>query len=48
MFGAQFTNSGYDAMITSLAPGTYDLAVLGLSTVTGTFNVMKIVRVVVR
>ncbi len=48
LFGAQFTNSGYNAMIRNLAPGTYDLAVLGLSTVTGTFNVMKIVRVVVR
>lgn len=48
IFGTQFTDSGYNATITVLPPGTYDLGVYGLSTVTGTFNVVRTVRVVVQ
>ena len=48
IFGSQFTNSGYNATVSVLPPGTYDLGVYGLSTVAGTFNVVRFVRVVVQ
>jgi hypothetical protein len=46
-FGARFTNSGYSTYVTGLAPGTYDLVVYARSTVTGTFNQSRVVRVTV-
>ena len=46
-FGAQFTNSGYSLTVSSLAPGAYDLVVFARSTVTGTFNNARVVRVTV-
>jgi hypothetical protein len=47
IFGTQFTNSGFDLMITVLPPGTYDLAVFSQSALTGTFNTVRVVRIVV-
>ena len=46
-FGAQFTNSGYFANAT-LSPGLYDVAVYAASTVTGTFNNSRSVRIQVK
>ncbi len=42
--GGNFVNCGY-ALIGSLAPGAYDLYVFAHSTVTGTFNNVKAVRI---
>jgi hypothetical protein len=47
-FGSQFTNAGYGMVVTTLSPGTYDLAVFSQSAVTGTFNAVRVVRVVVQ
>jgi hypothetical protein len=47
LFGSSFGSSGFNAPIT-LPPGTYDLSVYGLSAVTGTFNVVRSVHVVVQ
>jgi hypothetical protein len=47
IFGAQFTNAGFDLTVTTLPPGTYDLALFSQSSVTGTFNAVRVVRVVV-
>jgi hypothetical protein len=49
IFGARFTNSGYNVAITSttLPPGTYTLAVYAHSTVTGTFNNVSTVRITI-
>jgi hypothetical protein len=47
-YGAQFTNSGYSLTVSSLAAGTYDLVVFARSTVTGTFNNARVVRVAVQ
>jgi hypothetical protein len=47
VFGARFTNSGYGLNVSGLGAGTYDLAVYGRSTVTGTFNQVRVVRVIV-
>ena len=46
---SRFTNSGYSLTATSgtLPAGTYDLNVFGHSTVTGTFNIVRVVRVTV-
>jgi hypothetical protein len=44
--GGQFTNSGYGMFVT-LQPGTYQLAVHALSTVTNTFNQVQTVTVTV-
>ena len=47
-YGAQFTNSGYNTYISGLTSGTYDLVVYARSTVTGTFNQSRTVRVTVQ
>jgi hypothetical protein len=47
LFGSQFTNSGFGAMVT-LPPGDYNVSVYGLSEITGTFNVVRSVPVVVQ
>jgi len=47
LFGPQFTNSGYNIMVT-LPPGTYDLGVYGYSAVANAFNIVRSVRVVVQ
>jgi hypothetical protein len=48
IFGPQFEKSGYNLIVDSLAPGTYDLAVFAWSTVKGGFVPAKVVRVTVR
>ena len=45
--GAQFTNCGFTLVGSIATPGTYDLAVFAHSTVSGTFNQVKVVRVTV-
>ena len=47
-FGSQFTNSGYSYIINGLSPGVYDLGVYAHSTVSGTFNQFRVVRITVR
>ena len=47
VFGNQFNSAGFNFLMTSLAPGTYDLGVYAHSTVTGTFNQQRFVRVTV-
>jgi glucose/arabinose dehydrogenase len=46
IFGAQFSTSGYQVTAT-LPPGQYDVAVYAKSTVTGTFDATRVVRVIV-
>jgi hypothetical protein len=46
--GDQFRESGYSVMVNDLAPGSYDLAVFGFSTVRGGFLPAKTVRVTIR
>jgi uncharacterized repeat protein (TIGR03803 family) len=49
VFGSAFTNSGYDLDVSNLTPGqTYDIGVYAHSTVTGTFNQVKFVRVTIQ
>jgi hypothetical protein len=48
VYGEQFGDAGYGLVVSGLAPGTYDLAVFGYSTVTGDFVPAKVVRVTVR
>jgi hypothetical protein len=45
--GAQFGNSGFSLGASGLAPGQYDVTVYARSTVTGTFNQARTVRVTV-
>ena len=47
IFGSQFTNCGYNLTVTSLAKGTYDIVVWAHSSVSGTFDLNKVVRVTV-
>jgi hypothetical protein len=46
VFGAQFTPAGYQ-LTGSLPAGLYDLAVYAQSTVTGTFDASKVIRIAV-
>jgi hypothetical protein len=48
IYGARFRDSGYGIIVRGLAPGTYDIAVFGYSTVVGGFVPAKTVRVTVR
>ena len=48
LYGAQFTNSGYSLSLFGLAPGqSYDITTYARSTLTGTFNDVRTVRVAV-
>jgi hypothetical protein len=47
VYGAQFTPSGFELSIGTLAPGAYRLAVFARSTVAGSFNVHRTVDVTV-
>src|SRR5260221_2543386 len=47
IFGAQFTDSGYNVTVSGLPPGQYQIAVYAHSTVTGTFNQSRAVTVTV-
>jgi hypothetical protein len=46
-FGSQFANAGFGLVGAPLPSGTYDLAVYALSTVTGTFNNVRVIRIIV-
>lgn len=49
VFGARYTSSGYNLVVDraalGLAPGVYDVAVVAHSTVSGTFDAVRVVRV---
>jgi uncharacterized repeat protein (TIGR03803 family) len=47
LFGSRFTNSGFSLTATPLAPGLYEVAVFGHSTVTGTFATVATRRMTV-
>jgi hypothetical protein len=47
VFGSQFTVSGFGLGSAVLPSGTYDLQVFAHSTVTGTFNDVRVIRVIV-
>jgi hypothetical protein len=47
LFGAQYTHAGYYLIAPALPPGVYDIAVSAQSSVTGTFEVMRVVRVTI-
>lgn len=48
--GAQFQNSGFSVTVpaATLPPGTYDLAIISRSTVTGTYSAAHVIRVTVQ
>jgi hypothetical protein len=48
VYGARFGTSGYGIVVSTLPPGTYDLAVFAYSTVENTFTPARVVRVTVR
>ncbi len=47
IYGSRFTDSGFGLMAAGLGPGTYDVVIYARSTVTGTFNNARVVRVTV-
>jgi predicted outer membrane repeat protein len=47
LYGAQYATSGFSVDVAGLAPGVYDVVVFGHSSVSGTFNLQRVVRVVV-
>jgi streptogramin lyase len=47
VFGAQFTNSGFDLVAAGLTPGAYQLVAFARSTVTGAFTIVRTVNVTV-
>ena len=48
IFGSQFNTSGYDFLVTTLAPGVYDVVVFGHSAISGAFENARVVRVTVQ
>jgi hypothetical protein len=48
IYGPRFGDSGYGLIVSTLPPGTYDLAVFAYSTVLNSFTPAKVVRVTVR
>jgi hypothetical protein len=46
--GDQFADSGFGLAVNGLAPGTYDLAVFGWSSVSGDYVPARLVRVTVK
>ena len=48
VYGARFSDSGYGIIVSTLPPGTYDIAVFSYSTVVNNFTPAKVVRVTVR
>jgi hypothetical protein len=48
VYGARFADSGYGIIVSTLPPGTYDIAVFAYSTVVNNFTPAKVVRVTVR
>jgi hypothetical protein len=48
VFGGQFVSTGFQLSVSSLAPGTYDLAVFARSTLSGGWDVWRVVRITVQ
>jgi hypothetical protein len=48
VFGGAFAGSGYSLTASGVTPGTYDIGVYMHSTVTGTFNLFRVVRITVQ
>ena len=46
--GAQFQNSGFSLTVSALPAGTYDVAVISRSTVTGTYSAAHVIRLTVQ
>jgi glucose/arabinose dehydrogenase len=46
--GAQYQNSGFSLTVSALAPGTYDVAIVSRSTVTGTYSAAHVIRLTVQ
>ena len=44
LFGASFTNSGYNLTVSGIPPGAYQINVYARSTVTGTFSIVRTVQ----
>ena len=47
LYGAQYAHAGFHVDVAGLAPGVYDVVLFGHSSVSGTFNLQRVVRVVV-
>jgi hypothetical protein len=47
LYGAQYANAGFYVDMAGLAPGVYDVVVFGHSSVSGTFNLQRVVRVTI-
>jgi glucose/arabinose dehydrogenase len=47
-FGAQFTPSGYNMLVSGLSPGAYDVVVFAHSSVTNSFDAAQVLRVTVQ
>ena len=47
LYGAQYQTAGFHLSAAALAAGVYDLAIFAHSAKTGTFRVIRVVRVVV-
>jgi len=47
LFGGSFTNSGFNLGVSGLPKGTYDLSISAYSTVTGSFNQARAVRITI-
>ena len=47
-FGSRFTNTGYNLVVSSLAPGTWDLVIFAHSLVSSSFDAAQVVRVTVQ
>jgi hypothetical protein len=47
LFGPNFTNSGFNLGVSGLPKGTYDLSISAYSTVTGSFNQARAVRITI-
>jgi Fibronectin type III domain len=48
VFGSRFTPSGFGGTVANLAPGTYDIVAMALSTISGTFDVAHVRRITVK
>jgi FG-GAP-like repeat len=47
IFGNQYAHAGFSMIVPALPAGNYDIAVSALSRVTGTFQIMRVVRITV-
>ena len=47
IYGAQYANAGFQVVVAGLAPGVYDLVLFGHSSLSGTYNLQRLVRVMI-